>query len=280
VVWALDRLARAEAVTLTRDWMPVATRLVELYAEEPDGGEDLGGVVPSLWIGEAGILLVAHQLSPRVTYEQHLMTAIRANIDNPTWELMWGFAGDDVGRSVHVRAHGRRRLGRSLARVRGEAMGGMARRSLVARGDLLDPRYRAELERRAVEVICTYAQREDGLAQWPMSLEPRAGKSSDIRTQWCHELTWRAGPLLKGAGLCHGTAGNGYAFLKLFERTGDERWLARARKFTVHAVKQVERARQEYGQARNTLWTGDIGTAIYLLNCCNADPSMPTLDVF
>jgi lantibiotic modifying enzyme len=158
-----------------------------------------------------------------------------------------------------------------------------------------------------VEVICTYAQREDGLAQWPMSLEPRAGKSSDIRTQWCHgapgivaslatfapgddalteilvaggELTWRAGPLLKGAGLCHGTAGNGYAFLKLFERTGDERWLARARKFTVHAVKQVERARQEYRQARNTLWTGDIGTAIYLLNCCNADPSMPTLDVF
>jgi Lanthionine synthetase C-like protein len=67
------------------------------------------------------------------------------------------------------------------------------------------------------------------------------------------ELTRRAGPLIKGAGLCHGTAGNGYAFLKLFERTGDERWLARARKFAMHAIEQVERARQEYGQARNTL---------------------------
>jgi hypothetical protein len=26
-------------------------------------------------------------------------------------------------------------------------------------------------------------------------------------------VTWRAGPLTKGAGLCHGTGGNGYAFL-------------------------------------------------------------------
>ena len=69
-----------------------------------------------------------------------------------------------------------------------------------------------------------------------------------IRTQWCHgapgivatlapfldeepavagELTWR-GAAAEGRGLCHGTAGNGYAFLALLERTGDERWLARA----------------------------------------------------
>ena len=52
------------------------------------------------------------------------------------------------------------------------------------------------------------------------------------------ELTWRAGPpgMEKGSGLCHGTAGNGYAFLKAFERTGDERWLDRARRFAVHAL--------------------------------------------
>ena len=53
------------------------------------------------------------------------------------------------------------------------------------------------------------------------------------------ELTWRAGPLAKGANLCHGTAGNGYAFLALFERTGDELWLERARAFAMHAVAQV-----------------------------------------
>ena len=45
------------------------------------------------------------------------------------------------------------------------------------------------------------------------------------------ELTWAAGPLAKGANLCHGTAGNGYAFLKLFGRTQDVLWLERARAF-------------------------------------------------
>ena len=39
------------------------------------------------------------------------------------------------------------------------------------------------------------------------------------------ELTWNAGPLVKGSNLCHGTGGNGYAFLKLYKRTGDSLWL-------------------------------------------------------
>src|SRR5207245_2561626 len=90
-----------------------------------------------------------------------------------------------------------------------------------------------------------------GLADWPPSLqEPLAPPDGAIRLQWCHgapgivasaaalpaddqldvllleggELTWTAGPLRKGANLCHGTVGNGFAFLKLFTRTGDERW--------------------------------------------------------
>ena len=58
------------------------------------------------------------------------------------------------------------------------------------------------------------------------------------------ELIWRAGPLAKGPGLCHGTAGNGYAFLRLHALTGDELWLMRARRFAMHAVEQVERQRQ------------------------------------
>ena len=78
------------------------------------------------------------------------------------------------------------------------------------------------------------------------------------------ELTWRAGPLKKGAGLCHGTAGNGYAFLKLFERTGDELWLERARAFAMHAAEQIEQSRAQHGRGRHTLWTGDLGAAVYL----------------
>ena len=42
-------------------------------------------------------------------------------------------------------------------------------------------------------------------------------------------LLWKAGPLRKGAGLCHGAAGNGYAFLKLYRWFGDPVWLECAR---------------------------------------------------
>jgi hypothetical protein len=89
------------------------------------------------------------------------------------------------------------------------------------------------------------------------------------------ELTWRAGPLTKGGNLCHGTGGNGYAFLALFERTGDERWLARARAFAMHAAAQVERAREEYGHGRYTLMTGDPGTAVYLADCLDGTGNFP-----
>lgn len=34
------------------------------------------------------------------------------------------------------------------------------------------------------------------------------------------EVTWNRGILTKGYSLCHGVAGNGYAFLKLFQLTG------------------------------------------------------------
>jgi len=94
------------------------------------------------------------------------------------------------------------------------------------------------------------------------------------------ELTWLAGPLTKGAQLCHGTAGNGYAFLKLFERTGDELWLERARAFAMHAIEQVERDRSAHGQGRYSLYTGDPGTAAYLLDCLRGTSAFPTVDRF
>jgi lantibiotic modifying enzyme len=175
---------------------------------------------------------------------------------------------------------------------------------VLARGGALDQARRRELERRAVRALARHAIRADGLAQWPPSLEP---SSQEARTQWCHgapgivascatlapgdpeldelllaggELTWRAGPLRKGASLCHGTAGNGYAFLKLFERTGDELWLERARAFAMHAVAQVEHGLAEHGRGRHTLWTGDPGTALYVESCLSATAAFPTIDRF
>ena len=87
------------------------------------------------------------------------------------------------------------------------------------------------------------------------------------------------GPLTKGASLCHGTAGNGYAFLKLFARTGNPLWLERARAFAMVAVEQVEAARAALGRGRYSLWTGDIGTALYLRACLVEDATFPTIDV-
>lgn len=94
------------------------------------------------------------------------------------------------------------------------------------------------------------------------------------------ELTWRAGPLNKGAGLCHGTAGNGFALLKLWTRTSNPLWLERARVFAMHAIGQVATERQTRGQGRYSLWTGDIGVALYLASCITGESCYPTLDVF
>lgn len=94
------------------------------------------------------------------------------------------------------------------------------------------------------------------------------------------ELSWHAGPLNKGVAFCHGTAGTAHAFLQLFKRTGDERWLNRARAFAMHGIVQVERERAIHGQGRHTLWTGDLGMACVLWDCITGRPGFPTLDVF
>jgi lanthionine synthetase-like protein len=94
------------------------------------------------------------------------------------------------------------------------------------------------------------------------------------------ELTWNAGPLSKGSNLCHGTGGNGYAFLKLHRRTGNSVWLERARSFAMTAIAQYRDARRDFGKGRYSLWTGDIGLAIYLWDCLTVEPRFPTIDIF
>jgi lantibiotic modifying enzyme len=158
----------------------------------------------------------------------------------------------------------------------------------------------------AAEALAATAIDRDGLANWPQyKLTPRRGRT-DMLVQWCHgapgmitslstaldddesdrlfraggELTWKAGPLTKGAGLCHGTAGNGFAFLELFRRTGDELWLDRARRFAMHAIEQSERMAAEVGRRRYSLWTGDPGVAVYLHRCVIGRAGMPLLDLF
>lgn len=106
------------------------------------------------------------------------------------------------------------------------------------------------------------------------------GRELDDLLLGAGETTWTAGPLRKGSNLCHGTGGNGYAFLKLFKRTGDARWLQRARAFAMHGIRQTEAHAAQYGQMRYSLWTGDPGFAVYLWNCIRGEADFPTLDVF
>jgi hypothetical protein len=298
VVAALHRLARRGFVEPRRDYVPY----LEWSAEaEPDfPGED---GQRSLWMGEVGIRLVLQRLAPSAQNLDRLARLIAANEHDERRELMWGSPGTILaGRELGVDVS----PGEEWLRAERDEDGlwtqdlyGEKRRFLgpahgfagcvLALGDL--PRVAKTLRRHAVVV--------DGLANWPALAGRPLDDAHDrqIRVQWCHgapgivatcarlldeelaiaggELTWRAGPLRKGANLCHGTAGNGYAFLALQRRTGDERWLERARAFAMHTVAQVERARREHGRGRYSLWTGDIGTALYLADCVDGDGEPP-----
>ena len=296
VVAALHRLAGRSFVELKRDYVPYLERSLEAPPDFPDAER-------SLWMGEAGIRLVLQRLARSQSNLARLAQLIAANAQDERCELMWGspgtiLAGRELGLDVTPSLDWLRdrrdadglwtqELYGQSTQYLGPAHGyaGCA----LALGDFAD--VSQTLERFAVE--------EDGLVNWPpLPNTPLDGsRDGQIRTQWCHgapgivatlapfldeelavaggELTWRAGPLRKGANLCHGTAGNGYAFLALLERTGDERWLARARAFAVHAAAQVERSRATHGRGRHTLWTGDLGTAAYLADCIDSRGDLP-----
>jgi lantibiotic modifying enzyme len=153
-------------------------------------------------------------------------------------------------------------------------------------------------------VLSRHAFRADGLANWPGTPRPHLARPRDGRIvlQWCTgapgvvagawdyldedlllagaELIWRAGAHQdeKGHGLCHGTAGNGFALLKAFARTGDELWLERARRFAVHALTQAERIATASGRRRYSLFTGDVGTALFAAACLDGDTRFPIID--
>ena len=165
----------------------------------------------------------------------------------------------------------------------------------------------AELERRVLAAMTLTARREGEYANWPLVAGGAGVRASEpMRVQFCTgapgvvsclaqlprapetdellcaagALTWRAGPTAKLPSLCHGAPGSGYAFLKLYARTGDGLWLARARRFAMHAIMQAERGVAVHGQRKFSLWTGDLGLALYLCDCIREQSAFPTLDVF
>jgi hypothetical protein len=307
VVWALDQLARAGLHEPRLDHATLAHAILESYRRRPE----FEG--PSVWIAEGGIALVAWLLAPTPALEARLHELV-AVPESDTLELMWGSPGllliadvlDDApawsALAAHLMRHWENGLWtQDLYGSKGQYLGpahGMTGvvAALARRLDALDA-----LAEGTTQAIAATAVKDGPLANWPPATDDTlVHRLGFIRTQWCHgapgvvaslaglpredtldalllaggELTWTAGPLRKGANLCHGTAGNGFAFLKLFARTQDELWLTRARRFAVHAAAQVAAA----DRGRHTLWTGDLGTAIYLQQCLAGTADVPTID--
>jgi Lanthionine synthetase C-like protein len=166
--------------------------------------------------------------------------------------------------------------------------------ALLRAASLQSREHQTELMQRTLETLERTALREGNLVNWLPTID---SPLDSIRVQWCHgapgivcalagapahrdldalllaagELVWEAGPLRNGAGLCHGTAGNGWAFLKLNRRTRDRKWLERARRFAMHAIEQRT--------GKRSLWEGDLGVALYLRACIDVDDRWPLLDV-
>ena len=141
-----------------------------------------------------------------------------------------------------------------------------------------------------------FAVERDGLVDWAALADGElVARDGAIRTQSCHGApgSWHrsaasstrtsrgpglvggADPLVKGANLCHGTAGNGYGFLALLATTGDERWLARARAFATRP--RAGRARQHRSsEAGGTRYGPGIWDGPVLADCLEGRGQVPS----
>ena len=309
LVWALDRLRRDGHAETALDLSTVARRALERRREDrsPPSTNLPTPARSSLFNGETGLGLVTWLLEPSDELATALLALVRENIGNEANELMWGVPGTLLAaRVLHARTREERwraAVEESERALRDERdADGLWTQNLYGHSDrMLGPIHGfvgnlAALGdvTGAADVLARTAIVEDGHANWP----PTIGSESKPRLQWCHgapgilttavdyldeelllagaELIWDAGPPLaeeKGAGLCHGTAGNGYALLKTFGRTGDELWLERARAFAMHALAQVERLPPRY-----SLFTGGVGAGLYAADCLDARARFPIVD--
>ena len=248
-------------------------------------------------VGHPGLMQLAAQLHTRTGEER--------------WVELWSAGADRLFEEwLYDAALGvwawTQRLGQKPTRYLGAAHGLVGNVHVLLRGGALLPAgRREEAERRVIQTLSRAAVVEDGRANWPSQVGGSLIANDRIRVQWCHgavgvltalwatapddddwselllgagRLVSEAGPIRDSAGLCHGTAGNAYALLSLWRRTGDEMWLERARAFAAHAAEQVEERATRLGHGHHSLFTGDEGVALCLASCVTGDERLPVAD--
>lgn len=323
VLWSLIQIADFLKEGLPLNKKELINQIYSDYITSPDTKE----VVPSLYLGEVGILLIQYKIDPSIKIEDRLYEIIEENIENPTLEALWGAPGTMLGASymyywtkdkkwadlfVKNSDFLIKTLKDSVAKdeiIWTQDLYGKERRfvgaghgyygnifGILKQLELLSEQDQSFLIDHVVSTTKDLALTQDNLTNWPPTLSTEREKLPLV--QWCHgspgvinslesfpkdinedleklmtnagELVWHAGPLKKGVALCHGTDGNGISFLQLFERTSDQKWLDRARKFAMHAIGQRN--------GRYTLFTGELGLAMYLMACVKKEGKFPILD--
>jgi Lanthionine synthetase C-like protein len=315
VIWALDALRRRGRAETSLDLADAALGTLELKRAEPDFAADGHYRPAALLTGETGPLLVAFRLASDPALADDLHALVRANVANPTDDVMWGAPGtllaalalgewtgdprwEEAARETATALRARR--GDDLLWRQDDDYRGLGTLHGAAGNTLALLRVEPDetLAGETAAVLARHAVHKDGLANWP-----GAPGREVARLQWCTgapgiiagawdyldkelviagaELIWQAGAHgdEKGHGLCHGTSGNGFALLKAFARTGDELWLERARRFSVHALGQAERLAAANGSRRYSLFTGDVGTALFAAACLDLDTRFPIIDI-
>jgi hypothetical protein len=305
MAWALHELG-------STGWGDAVVGALERYRRESDGGEKWAHA-PSYLGGECGIALVGYRLTGHAGLADRVHELVLANLGDEWNEMLWGASGSLLAAEAMLAWTGEQRWEDAWDALADEVEAARDADGLWTQHRLKDARYYgvghgfagnqlALAHRRTADVDSVLARlvlRDGPLANWPA----RAGfRPDEVRVQWCHgapgivaglgavmdeelalaggELIWHAGPLAKGSSLCHGTAGNGYAFLVLHRRTGDELWLERARAFGMHAIGQVEWERAALGRGRYSLFTGDVGVALFLRHLLDGEHRFPALGPF
>ena len=314
VVYALRRLAEDGHAATALDLSAIASGLYERWLAAPEFTSLYPAPQPSLLMGAAGLLLVGGQdpdaLAAAIAANERnptrellwgspgtMLAALAASARTTCFRssAAWLLAerGDDGLWEQDMYGSRERYVGP------GHGFAGNVHALLRGRA-LLDPGVADDVERSAVAVLERLAERSGPLVRWPATVGERL-EPDRLRTQWCHgspgmvialgavlgrddavdalllgggEQTWAAGPLRASTGLCHGTAGNGFAFLRLFARTGDELWLARARAFAMHAAAQARAARRATGP-RPPLFTGEAGRRAGARRVPDRRPALP-----